>query len=53
MFILLLIALLLDPAPAKADTGYCGPTSQLASARLRWQAARQVPLDPALSDRSC
>jgi len=49
-----LIALLLSPAgAARADTGYCGHTSQLASARLRWQAARQVPIDSALPDRSC
>ena len=48
--ILFLIALLLDPAAvARADTGYCGHTSELASARLRWQAARQIPIDPALA----
>jgi len=52
--ILFLIALLLDPAAvARADTGYCGHTSELASARLRWQAARQIPIDPALPDKSC
>jgi hypothetical protein len=52
--ILFLIPLLLYPAaPAKADTGYCGHTSRLASARLRWQAARQIPIDPALPDKNC
>ena len=52
--ILFLIALLLYPAAAaRADTGYCGHTSQLASARLRWQAARQIPVDPALPDKNC
>ena len=51
---LLLVALLLYPAAsAKADTGYCGRTSQLASARLRWQAARQIPMEPALADKHC
>jgi len=49
-----LIALLLYPAAAaRAETGYCGHTSQLASARLRWQAARQIPIDPALPDKYC
>jgi hypothetical protein len=52
--VLFLIALLLSPATAaRADTGYCGHASQLASARLRWQAARQVPIDPALTDKNC
>ena len=52
--IVCLIALLLSPAAAVgADTGYCGHASQLASARLRWQAARQVSIDPALADRYC
>jgi hypothetical protein len=52
--ILFLIALLLYPTTAaRADTGYCGSTSQLASARLRWQAARQSPTDPALRDKNC
>jgi len=52
--ILFLIALLLYPAAAaRADTVYCGHTSQLASARLRWQAARQIPVDPALPDKRC
>ena len=52
--IVFLIALLLSPAAAVgADAGYCGHTSQLASARLRWQAARQIPIDPALADKYC
>jgi hypothetical protein len=52
--ILFLIALLLHPAAvARADSGYCGHTSELASARLRWQAARQIPIDPALADKNC
>src|SRR5215510_8398219 len=52
--VLFLIALLLDPAAAaSADTAYCGHTSQLASARLRWQAARRIPIDPALPDKTC
>jgi hypothetical protein len=52
--VLFLIALLLSPAgAARADTGYCGHTSQLSSARLRWQAARQIPVDPALADKTC
>jgi hypothetical protein len=52
--VLFLIALLLCPAAAAgADTGYCGHTSRLTSARLRWQAARQIPIDPALPDRNC
>jgi hypothetical protein len=50
--ILLLIALLLNPvAVAAADTGYCGHTSQLARASsFRLEAARQIPIDPALAD---
>ena len=52
--VLFLIALLLYPAGAAgADTGYCGQTSQLASAHLRWQAARQSPINPALADKNC
>ena len=52
--VLFLIALLLSPAgAARADTVYCGHTSELASARLRWQAARQIPIDPARADKTC
>jgi len=52
--ILFLVAPLLYPAAAaRADTVYCGHTSQLAGARLRWQAARQIPVDPALPDKNC
>ena len=52
--VLFLIALLLSPAAAaRADTDYCDHTSQLAGARLRWQAARQIPIDPALPDKTC
>jgi hypothetical protein len=52
--VLFLIALLLSPAAAaRADTDYCGHTSQLGGARLRWQAARQIPIDPAPSDKKC
>jgi hypothetical protein len=49
-----LIVLVLSPAAAAtADTGYCGHTSQLAGARLRWQGASQSPTDPALADKYC
>jgi hypothetical protein len=52
--VLFLIALLLSPATAaRAETGYCGHLSQLANARLRWQAARQIPIDPAPADKTC
>ena len=52
--IILLVALLLYPATAaRADTGYCGHTSQLATSRLGWDATRQTPTDPALRDKNC
>ena len=52
--IILLVALLLYPATAaKADIRYCGPTSDFATARLRWDAARQHPSDPSLRDKNC
>jgi hypothetical protein len=51
---LFLIGFLLSPAgAARADTIYCGHASQLASARLRWQAARQIPIDPKLLNKNC
>ena len=52
--IISLIVLLLYPAmAAKADTRYCGHASELATARHRWEAARQSPTDPALREKNC
>ena len=52
--IICLVALLLYPVTAaKADTRYCGHASELATARLRWEAARRSPTDPALREKNC
>ncbi len=52
--IISLVALLLYPATAaKADTRYCGHASELATARLRWEATRRSPTDPALREKNC
>ena len=52
--IISLVALLLYPAmAAKADSRYCGHGSELATARLRWEAARRSPIDPALREKNC
>jgi hypothetical protein len=52
--IISLIVLLLYPAmAAEADTRYCGRASELATARLRWEAARRSPTDPALREKNC
>jgi hypothetical protein len=52
--IISLVALLLNPATAaKADTRYCGHASELATARLRWEATRRSPTDPALREKNC
>src|SRR5262245_34798163 len=49
-----LVALLLDPSTAaKADTRYCGRPSELATARLRWEAVRRNAFDPAFPDKNC
>lgn len=49
-----LIALLLYPATAaKADTRYCGRASELPTARVRWEAARLSPADPAIREKNC
>jgi hypothetical protein len=49
-----LVALLLHPsAAADADTRFCGRASGLPTARLRWEAARLIPADPALREKSC
>lgn len=48
------IALLLYPATAaEADTRYCGRPSELPTARVRWEAARLSPADPALREKNC
>lgn len=52
--IFLFIALLLDPATAaKADARHCGHASELATARLRWQATRQTSTDPTQREKNC
>ena len=52
--IFLFIALLLDPATAaKADARHCGHASELATARLRWQATRQTSTDPTQPEKNC
>jgi hypothetical protein len=52
--IIALVALLLSPVTAaKADTRYCDHASELATARVRWQAARRSPTDPALREKNC
>jgi hypothetical protein len=52
--IICLIALLMYPATAaSADSRYCGHASELATARLRWEAARRSPTDPALREKNC
>jgi hypothetical protein len=38
---------------AKADMRYCGQASELATARLRWEAARRNVIDPAFRDKNC
>jgi hypothetical protein len=52
--IISLVALLLYPVTAtKADKHYCGHASELATARLRWEAARRSPTDPAFREKNC
>jgi hypothetical protein len=52
--IISLAALLLYPVTAaNADKSYCGPASELATARLRWEAARRSSTDPALREKNC
>ena len=52
--IICLIALLMYPATAaNANMRYCGHASELATARLRWEAARRSPTDPALREKNC
>ena len=52
--IIFLVALLMYPATAaNADKRYCGHASELATARLRWDAARRSPTDPALREKNC
>ena len=38
---------------SETDASYCGQGSDLAAARLRWAAARQIRLDPAQDEQKC
>jgi hypothetical protein len=41
------------PAVSKADILLCGQAFDLAAARLRWAAARQIRIDPVDNDKNC
>ena len=52
--IVFFLVLLLNPATAaEADKGYCGRASELATARLRWEAARRTPTDAIHRETNC